>query len=328
MSIPKLKRGDEIRVIAPSRSLSLISVPQRELAKSRLEQMGFTVTYSTHVEETDDFCSSSIVSRVEDVHEAFRDPNVKAILTVIGGYNSNQLLRYLDYELIGRNPKLFCGYSDITALSNAMYAKAGLVTYSGAHFSTFGMEHGIEYTAEHFRKMVTTNEIMTVTPSAQWSDDAWYLDQERREFIPNEGWSIIHAGTCEGTIIGGNLCTLNLLQGTEYMPDLRGAVLFLEDDELTSPETFDRDLQSLLHQPGADEVRGLVIGRFQKSSRMTLALLTKIIATKQELQGMPVIADVDFGHTTPIFTFPIGGYAKLDANREAPPQLQFREEPF
>ncbi|MCY9514613.1 S66 family peptidase [Paenibacillus apiarius] len=327
MSIRKLKRGDEIRVIAPSRSLSIISVPQRELAKSRLEQMGFTVTYAAHAEETDDFCSSAIESRVEDLHEAFRNPNVKAILTVIGGYNSNQLLRYLDYELIGRNPKLFCGYSDITALSNAMYAKAGLVTYSGAHFSTFGMELGIEYTAEHFLKIMTTNEIITVIPSEQWSDDAWYLDQERREFIPNEGWTIIQAGACEGTIIGGNLCTLNLLQGTEYMPELRGAVLFLEDDEMSSPETFDRDLQSLLHQPGAEEARGLVIGRFQKSSRMTLDLLKKIIAAKQELQGIPVIANVDFGHTSPQFTFPIGGYAKLDANREVP-LLQFREEPF
>ncbi|WP_374016271.1 S66 peptidase family protein [Paenibacillus thiaminolyticus] len=327
MHVPKLKQGDEFRVIAPSRSLSLISMPQRELAKRRLEQMGFTVTFSTHAEEMDDFNSSSIKSRVNDLHDAFRDSGVKAILTVIGGFNNNQLLRYLDYELIRRNPKLFCGYSDITALSNAIYAKTGMITYSGPHFSTFGMERGIEYTAEHFLAAMTANEVMTVRPSEHWSDDTWYLDQERRDFIPNEGWAILQTGACEGTIIGGNLCTLNLLHGTEYMPDVQGAVLFLEDDEETDPATFDRDLQSLLHQPGADTVRGLVIGRFQKASRMTLDLLKQIIASKQELRGIPVIANVDFGHTTPQLTFPIGGYAKLDANPEAP-LLQFGEEPF
>lgn len=123
-------------------------------------------------------------------------------MTVIGGFNSNQLLRYLDYELIRRNPKLFCGYSDITALSNAIYAKTGLITYSGPHFSTFGMERGIEYTAEHFLAAMTTNEVMTVKAVEQWSDDAWYLDQERRDFIPNEGWAILQTGACEGTIIG------------------------------------------------------------------------------------------------------------------------------
>ncbi|BFH25577.1 hypothetical protein PMJ1TS6_72110 [Paenibacillus melissococcoides] len=97
--------------IAPSKSLSLISKPQRELAKRHLEQMGFTVTvtFSTHAEEMDAFNSSSIESRVNDLHDAFRDPGVKAILTVIGGFNSNQLLRYRDYERIRRNPK-WCQY--------------------------------------------------------------------------------------------------------------------------------------------------------------------------------------------------------------------------
>jgi muramoyltetrapeptide carboxypeptidase LdcA involved in peptidoglycan recycling len=81
--------------------------------------------------------SSSIASRVEDIHAAFSDSNVRGILTVIGGFNSNQLLDSLDYELIKNNPKILCGYSDITALATAITAKTGLITYSGLHFSTW-----------------------------------------------------------------------------------------------------------------------------------------------------------------------------------------------
>ena len=153
MIIPqKLKRGDEIRVIAPSRSLSLLSENLIRSAKERLMQEGFIVSFSKNCREFDMFMSSSIESRVEDIHEAFADPNVKAILTVIGGFNSNQLLEYLDYGLIKNNPKIICGYSDITALNNAITAKTGLVTYSGLHFSSWGMEKDFDYDLEYFKK--------------------------------------------------------------------------------------------------------------------------------------------------------------------------------
>ncbi|MNE71447.1 Murein tetrapeptide carboxypeptidase [compost metagenome] len=127
---------------------------------------------------------------------------------------------------------------------------------------------------------------------------------------------MIHPGTEEGVIIGGNLCTLNLLQGTEFMPNLKDAILFVEDDFESGPETFDRDLQSLIHQPGFEQVKGLVIGRFQRQSRITPELLCTIIRSKKELRQLPVIADVNFGHTSPMITFPIGGRASLDAAKE------------
>jgi len=240
---------------------------------------------------------------------------VKAILTVIGGFNSNQLLRYLDYELIRQNPKILCGYSDITALANAIYAKTGMITYSGPHFSTFGMEKGFDYILDYFQRCLMSEAPFEVASSSEWSDDAWYYDQENRIFIANEGYLAIQEGEAEGTIIGGNLCTLNLLHGTEYMPSLQGAILFLEDDYVVDPPTFDRDLQSLLHQPGFTQVKGIVIGRFQKESNMTQEKLLQIIATKQELQGIPVLAQADFGHTTPMFTFPIGGSASLSVKK-------------
>ena len=209
------------------------------------------------------------------------------------------------------NPKILCGFSDITALSNAIYTKTGLITYSGPHYSTFGMQKGIEYTIEYFKKCLFNDESFIIKPSTEWSDDSWFLDQENRIFYKNEGYRIVNTGTASGKIIGGNLCTLNLLQGTEYMPDLTNTILFIEDDELTFPENFDRDLQSLIHQPNFDKVQGIVFGRFQITSKMTEELFLKIIQSKRELSDIPIIANVDFGHTTPQITFPIGGYAKI-----------------
>ena len=142
---PKLNQGDEIRVIAPSRSLSYVWEEKSNKALFCLEQQGFHVSFSKHSREIDDWNSSSIQSRVDDIHEAFLDNNVKAILTAIGGFNVNQILEHIDYEIIRQHPKILCGYSDITALLNAVYAKTGLITYHGAHFSTFGFEIEPEY---------------------------------------------------------------------------------------------------------------------------------------------------------------------------------------
>ncbi|UOQ92687.1 LD-carboxypeptidase [Halobacillus shinanisalinarum] len=306
---PKLKKGDEVRVISPAESMAMIAHDQRNLAIRRFKEMGLTITFSQHASVE----NASIKQRVTDLHDAFKDPKVKAILTTIGGYNSNQLLQYIDYDLIANHPKILCGFSDITALSHAIYEKTGLVTYSGPHFSSFGMVKGIEYTSEYFQKALMTQGPLTVRPADHWSDDEWYIDQENRSFHLHDGYVVMNEGSATGTSMGGNLCTLNLLQGTDYMPSLAGAILFIEDDLLTNTPTFDRDLQSLIHQPEFSQVRGVVIGRFQKGSKVTLQDLKQIIASKQELTNLPIVAEASFGHTTPRFTFPIGGTVSLEA---------------
>ena len=152
---PKLKPGDHIRVISPSRSMSLIHQETQDIARNFLEGMGLTISYSKHVDETDVFVSSSVASRLEDLHEAFRDPEVDGILTTIGGYNANQLLHGIDFDLIRENPKVICGYSDISILVNAIYSQTGIMTYYGPHFSTFGALLGNAFTHEHFKKCVS-----------------------------------------------------------------------------------------------------------------------------------------------------------------------------
>jgi len=312
----KLKKGDEIRVIVTSSSLGLLSEETKRIANQRLSELGFKVSFGKHVSEIDEFLSSSIESRIEDLHDAFLDKNVKAIFTVLGGFNANQILRYLNWDIIKNNPKIFCGFSDVTALNNSIFQKTGLVNYSGPHYSTFGQKLYFDYTLEYFKKCLLSEDNFIITPSDNWSDDAWYLNQEDRNLIKNEGYLIINEGEAEGTIIGGNLCTFNLLQGTEYFPNLSNSILFIEDDELTCPVTFDRDLQSLIHQPEFDKVKGIVFGRFQKVSKITNKQLIKIIKTKKELNNIPIIANVDFGHTSPIITFPIGGEVKIVIKKE------------
>jgi len=310
----KLKAGDEVRVVSPAVSLGFIPREQRDLAEERWEELGLRISYSPNGEVLDRFDSSPVEARVSDLHGAFADPEVKGMLTTLGGYNSNQLLAHLDYDLIGANPKAFCGFSDITALATAIHARTGLVTYSGPHFTTLGMKRGVEYTINHFEQCVVRDGPLVVEPADHWSDDPWYLDQDNRDLVPNPGYEVLNEGEAEGRILGGNLGTLALLFGSSYMPGLEGTVLLLEDDEEIQPHHFDRTLQSLIHQPGFEGVRGMVLGRFQRASNMDLETLKEMLDAKPELSRMPMIANASFGHTTPAFTFPIGGTGAIRAH--------------
>ena len=303
-----------MRVIAPSRSRAMVNVHNHTaIIERRFAALGLRLSYGEHVDERDAFDSSPARSRVADLHAAFADPAVAAIMTVIGGYNSNELLHYMDWDLIRANPKIFCGYSDITALQGAMLARAGLVTYYGPHWSTFGMARHSEQTVAWFTACLLRDDPVQLAPAESWTDDLWFLDQENREVWPGDGWWPLQPGHAQGRVVGGNLSTLNLLQGKSYFPSLADAVLFIEDDRESQPPTFARELTSLLQLPGAAGLSGLVIGRFQRDSNMTRALLEQIIAAQPGLSGLPVLANVDIGHTNPIATIPLGGEAAISA---------------
>lgn len=309
---PKLKKGSHIRVIAPSRSFKIISQDCRDIATNRFKEMGISVSYSRNSDEIDVFSSSSIQSRITDLHDAFADESVDAVFTAIGGFNSNELLPYIDYNLIKNNPKIICGFSDITALCNAIYAKTGLVTYSGPHFSSFGMIKGFDYTLDYFKKCLFNTTPFDIAPAQSWSDDLWFLDQENRNFVDNSGYWIINSGQAEGTLIGGNLGLLDELKGTPYFPDIKGSILFLEHCAEHEVWTFNRNLTALIQHPDFKSVKGIVFGRFEPENKMTKDMLINIIKSKKQLDNIPIIANVDFGHTTPIITFPIGGHVKID----------------
>lgn len=315
----RLQQGDEIRVIAPASGIKIIGRECREIARRRFEEMGLVVTYGTNAtdENWDAAGSTAVEKRCRDIADAFADPKVKAVFTMIGGNNSNQLLDFIDYNLIAANPKIFCGFSDITALLNAIYAKTGLVTFSGPHFSSFGMLKGFDYTLANMQKMLFGGSNDNVCPSDEWSDDLWFLDQQNRQFIANEGWWHLQPGKAEGTLIGGNLGTFNLLNGTSYRPAFGAdTVLFIEDTGEVGIADFTRNFQSLLQQPDAKNIKAILIGRFQKKSEVTRAQLEFMIERfRPYLEGKAVIANLDFGHSTPLLTLPVGGTAALDGSK-------------
>ena len=308
----KLKKGDHIRVVSPSSSIQSIGGFEANLAaKERLEELGFHVSFSSNYFEHDLFDSASITSRVEDLHEAFADESVDAILATIGGYNSNELLPYLDYDLMAQNPKIFCGYSDTTALLNAIYTKTGIQTYMGPSYSSFKMKEGQEYQSQSWLKAVTQDNYDLV-PSKEWSSDPWYDPTKPRHFMPTE-WKVYNAGKASGIAIGGNLSTFALLRGTPYAPQVENYVLFVEEAEGYPPEHFLREFAALLQ--AYPNPQAVIIGRFPKECEMTEEILLAILDKHPLLKTIPVLYDVDFAHTQPLFTITIGGQVTLDTEK-------------
>ena len=308
----KLKKGDHIRVVSPSSSIQSIGGFDANVrAKEKLEELGFNVSFSSNYFEHDLFDSASIASRVEDLHEAFVDPSVDAILATMGGFNCNELLPYLNYDLIAQNPKIFCGYSDTTALLNAIYAKTGMQTYMGPSYSSFKMKEGQEYQSQSWLNAVTQDDYDLV-PSKEWSSDPWYDPTKPRHFMPTE-WKVYNAGSASGTIIGGNLSTFALLRGTPYAPQVENYVLFVEEAEGYPPEHFLREFAALLQ--AYPNPQAVIIGRFPKECEMTEEILLAILDKHPLLKTIPVLYDVDFAHTQPLFTITIGGQVTLDTEK-------------
>ena len=255
MSVPtRLRENSLARVISFGLSLKGASLLQREICNANLAKLGIRVSFGKHVEESDEFDTSPVRDRVEDLHDALVDPKVKLILSGLGGMNATQLLGQIDWNLLASNPKIFCGFSDIAALVNAIHAKTGLVTYYGPFYGTFGMQKGFEYMLDSFRQCVFSIKPYIVKQSPVWSDDAWWLDQENRTFHQNPGPLVISEGFAEGRLIGGHLTSFATLFGTEFFPDLSDTILMIEENSEVNPRSFDRLLQTLLYQKSFDRL--------------------------------------------------------------------------
>ncbi len=303
----KLREGDKIVVVAPSNSLSSIDASLVDIAIKRLNLLGLRVELSKNSGKKDSFGSSPIEDRIEDLHSAFEDKETKMIICARGGFNSIELIDNLDYSLIKKNPKILCGYSDITALTVSIYTKTGLVTYAGPNFKNFSISKGQKYLTDYFTKALFYEDQFEVEPVESYTGN--YV-----EFMRNIGFVPINRGSAEGVVVGGNLSTLNLLQGTEYFPDLSNKIVFVEEDSnVYGLEIFNRELESLLLQKGGDSLKALVVGRF-RTPDIKIDSVLRLLKGKKELETIPVVANVDFGHTFPRITFPIGGTARVDVD--------------
>ena len=318
----KLKLGDEVRIVAPARSASDISKVTLRRAQSTLESVGLRVTFSDNAFSQNQRGCPTDEEKVKDLEEAFTDSNVKCILAAIGGFNSNQLLNKINWQIIKDNPKVFGGFSDITILNHAILAKTGLITYAMPNFYCFGLPLESDYSLKYFQRCLLKDnpDSYEVQPTKRWYDFSWNNDESLPQLIwKNSGPRIIQGGSAIGTMIGGNLCSLNLLNGTEYFPKIKGnIILCIEDDSYDSiPETFERNVQSLMQQPYFHQVRAILIGRFQGKSQATEDVVGDIVLSKNISPNIPVIAGLDFGHTDPKFTYPVGGYCHIVAEDDS-----------
>lgn len=307
------------RVIAPS-SAFFYNEPEFARAIERFRELGIEISFGKCLGHGGITGSASPADRASEFMDAFTDPNIDGIISVIGGVNSEEILDLIDWETVAKHPKFFCGFSDITVLQNALLAKCGMTTFSGPHFTSFYQKQNFEYALEYFKRSLAGGK-WSVTPCEKWADDKWWLHQDDRTFYPNDGWKVINPGRAVGRIIGGNNCSLALLQGTQYMPSLKDSVLFLEEAEVGeggADDTFAfflRQLGGIIMQSDFDGVRGIVIGRFHKGAKVTDEHLKYMVDSHPKLKNIPIIANLDFEHTTPIFTFPIGGHCEFIADK-------------
>ncbi|HEV7454918.1 MAG TPA: S66 peptidase family protein, partial [Candidatus Saccharimonadales bacterium] len=255
----------------------------------------------------------------DDINAFFKDPAIHAILSSTGGYNANSLLRLLDYESIEKNPKIFCGYSDITALNVAITAKAHLVTFNGPTvLPSFGEYGGpLPFTVEQFKHVLCDALPAGLLPSpSDFSDENlwWEKEDDRpRRMKPASPPHVIYGGRVKGVLLGGNLETLTMLGGTDYMPDFKGSILFLEEMG-GSTDSIERNLTYLEQLGIFDKIAGLIYGRSYQLEDDEVRPLDTILSEFATRYGLPTVANIDCGHTGPMLTMPLGVSAELDAD--------------
>jgi muramoyltetrapeptide carboxypeptidase len=300
-----LKPGDTVALVTPS--TEVIDPDRLALAAKTLKYFGLRVKMGKNVGRRSVDYAGSVSARLDDLHTMFSDPTVDAIFAVRGGYGSAHLLDKLDYSLIRKNPKIFLGYSDITAMHLAIYKKAGLVTFHGP----VAVSSYTDYTQAAFRKAVFDNK-----PIGRLTNP-----QESNLLRPEHNLRAVNGGRASGPLIGGNLSLVAATMGTEYEIDTRGKILFLEDvDE--QPYSVDRMLTHLRLAGKLDGAAGIVFGecadcapRDYKPSFASPYSLGEVVDNLLGSLKIPVLYGLTIGHTADQLTLPMGVRATLDADK-------------
>jgi len=315
-----IARRDRIGLLSPSASVVGVC-PNRYLrAKRELDRCRFEVMDTPQVHLISGFTAGTGKQRATALHDLIDLHGAKMIVATIGGYNSSDMLPYIDF---GRIPKdlIVMGYSDASVLLHALHAKSEARCLHGPmvlpQFGEFGGVDKFTYTS-----LVTvldklgTGYQYSLPKADSWTDEylEWdHEDSRKRTYQKNEGWWSITPGKADGTLLPSNLNTLPMLTGTPYLATFMDPILFLEDVETETPPMIKRSLQHIAAVYG-DNVRGLVFGRFSSRSAMTKTVLEDIV--REVFPSVPAMANVDFGHTDPVLTLPLGAKVAIDSEKE------------
>ncbi len=320
--IEKLRVGDSIGVFSPSSPITHIC-PQRFLrSKKFLQDKGFRIIEGSLTGKNDFYRSGSIAERVEELNELIRNPEIKCIMSTIGGMNSNSILPYIDYEAFKKNPKIVIGYSDVTAILLAIYAKTGISTYYGPSLvASFGeLEPFVSETYNYFSE-ITMAKIKyphLLEKPRYWTDE--YIDwetQNRSKERRDNKWDTVYEGIASGRLIGGNLNTMEGIWTSEYMPEIKeGDILFIEDS-LKNCSIIERSFSLLKVSGVLDKISGIILGKHElfddlKTGRKPQDILVEVLGERK----IPFIAEFDCSHTHPMMTVPIGCKVELNATKQ------------
>jgi muramoyltetrapeptide carboxypeptidase len=297
----RLKAGDTVGIIATS---SGISDDELNKALQNMADLGLKTKLGKSVGKVNGFLAGNDKERLEDLHQAFADKTIDAVWCVRGGYGATRFLPNIDYNLIRKNPKIFIGYSDITALHTAIYQNCGLVTFHGpVAASTFS-----DYTKKH-----VINTLMNPPTPYKIELSPDNVAKESKLFKTE----VVTKGTAKGKLIGGNLSLLTAMAGTPFaLRETKGKLLFIEDVG-EKPYKLDRMFVQLKQSIKLSELAGIALGVFAECDAPDDKSQTVIDVVKDQLGnlGIPVIYGLSFGHIHDQFTLPVGIEAELDTEK-------------
>lgn len=295
----RLKAGDTVAVIAPSSGASSEAFDR---ALANVVMLGLKAKVGKFARGSNDFFSGTDAERLHDLHAAFEDAEVNGVWCVRGGSGAPRLLPEINYSLIRKNPKVFVGFSDITALHLAISQQTGLVTFHGPVASS----EFSPYTKANF-----VNTVMTPTANYKIQPSEFNIAQASALFKPN----VFTPGHARGRLVGGNLSLLAALAGTPYaLKDLKGAILFAEDIN-EPPYKVDRLFTQLRESCDMHALAGVALGVFSSAQAATeaeTASTTRVLKDRLGDLGIPVVSGLSFGHIRDNCTLPIGVEAELD----------------
>ena len=292
----KLKKGDTIGVIAPSNYIEKDDLEYINASIALMEASGFKVKFGKYVFEDTLGYGTSPEKRAADINWAFTDGEVKAIMCVKGGEDSNTTLDYIDYEMIKKHPKIICGFSDNTSILNAIHEKTGLVTYHGPTFKSLtSWETGYAY--KQFIKTFAEN-----TESLIMGE-------------PEDEYTTIQAGQATGELVGGNLSLFSKLIAGKYAVNVQDKILFLEELGFeAAPEMVNSNIYYLKQNGVFDRIAGLWIGNYEHPSKVSIEKIIKN-AIEDEYK-FPIIKSDNFGHIDKKIIIPIGTKAEINTNEK------------
>ena len=295
MIIPeKLKIGDTIGVIAPSSPIVGDNIEELNTAKKIIENLGFKVKYSKNIFSNTNNYSATAREKADDINEMFADKDVKMIWCAKGGNNSNSTFEYIDYDNIKKNPKIICGFSDITSLTNMITEKTGLITFSGTNFKTVATDE-TDYSLKEVLKR--------------------FVDGSLELGVKGEEYKIIQQGVAEGQLIGGNLNLTSGMVAGKYSIDFTDKILFLEELGFETEPAMVSNFLYYMKQNGIfNKVKGIWLGNYTHESGIKLEDI--LLDTIGDEFGGPIIKSENFGHIDKKTVIPIGTKARIDTNND------------